>query len=246
MSESHAETLKSQMAQTRSCLAEKLETLEHIVVRSVGHAGAAVEATIYKVLGMVDHCTTNVGDTIAKATTTVGGAIDSLKSHVESTEDTLKSSIQAVREHVNLTHMVGQHPWGMMGGAVAVGYWLGHVLDSSSSTHEHHESLFETRIDALPSRTDFSSQNAESQGDASPASPGSSSPASDSQPSTKARLSRVLAPHVTQLQGIAVGSIMSLVRDVLTKSLSPAWSGPVANAIDDLTRELGGKPVERA
>ena len=240
MYESNTEVIKSQMASTRSSLTDKIETLENKVVHSVETTGAAVERTVDKVLGTVENATATVGQTIHKVTSTVGGAVDSIKDRVASTEESVKSALHSVREHISLPCLVRHNPWVVMGGAVVAGYFLDHLLEPS----RHHGGESRSSRIVSPARLTAEGSNGTSHADHSASE--SSHPAESKGTAAAAWLSRVVGPHTAEIRGLAVGSLMSVFRDVVTKSLVPAWSGPIANAIDDLTRELGGKPVGQA
>jgi len=90
------------MEQTRSALAEKLETLE-------------------------DHVTSTVRNT----TEAVTGTVEAVKGAVEDTVDTVKGavsdSVETVKETFDLNRQMQEHPWLMLGGGVLVGY-LGSCL----------------------------------------------------------------------------------------------------------------------
>jgi len=204
------------MAQTRSSLANKIETLENKVVHGVENAGAAVEKTVDKVLDTVEHATANVGETITKVTSTVGGAVESVKSTVNTAQESVKSSLHTVRERISIACQVRHHPWLMMGGAVAVGYMLDHLLEPSRYCNGHaslrhisprrlsSESTAATGEDvshgqSTSYRTDYS-QQAPSHGESKSSSIGSF-------------VSHLLAPHAKELRGLAIGSLMSMFRN---------------------------------
>ena len=204
MYESNTENIKTQMAHTRSSLAEKLETLENKVVHSVETAGAAVEDTVDKVLGTVEHATATVGDTINKVSSTVGGAVDSLKDRMAATEETLKSTVHAVRERISLSCHVRKHPWLMMGGGVMAGYWLDHLLEPYG--HHNSRESSSTRI-LSPARLTAESANSGRDEGTSPRQPSRASETpsrgTENTNGSAAWLSRVLGPHVTEIQGLA-------------------------------------------
>ncbi|HZZ72764.1 MAG TPA: hypothetical protein VFE24_10960 [Pirellulales bacterium] len=233
------ETIKRQMAHTRASLAEKLETLETRVTDTVQHANDAI------------------GGTVEKATSCVNSAVDTVKAAVSATEQTVHTTVETVRENLSLAHQVDRHPWLMVGGAVGLGYCLDRFFeaprrarsadaDHAASSNGHgsngHGSNSSLR---LASATDHGTASAsgESAHEASPAAAGSQEKSTLA--SSRDWLTRVLGPHAQHLQQMAVGTLMSTVRNVVSKSLDPQWGGPVADAIDDLTRELGGVPAPR-
>jgi ElaB/YqjD/DUF883 family membrane-anchored ribosome-binding protein len=102
------EVIRQQMEETRTALAEKLETLENQVVETVHEATSAVSETV-----------------------------ESVKDAVQETVDTVKDSVQdtvaSVKETFDLRRQVDQHPWAMVGGSVAVGFVAGSLLPEARS-----------------------------------------------------------------------------------------------------------------
>jgi ElaB/YqjD/DUF883 family membrane-anchored ribosome-binding protein len=106
------ERIKQEMQETRSALAEKLETLEHKVVG---------------VVGAVEEATTVVGDT-------VGAIKETVQDTVNAVNDKVQESVASVTDSFDVNSRVQEHPWLMVGGSVAVGYCLGVLLDKSGTS----------------------------------------------------------------------------------------------------------------
>jgi ElaB/YqjD/DUF883 family membrane-anchored ribosome-binding protein len=104
-----SEVIKQQMEQTRSALAEKLETLEEHVSSTVRNTTEAVTGTVEAVKGAVE-------DTV-----------DSVKGAVKDTVDSVSDSVETVKEAFDLNRQIREHPWLVLGGGVLVGY-LGATL----------------------------------------------------------------------------------------------------------------------
>lgn len=98
------ELIRLQMDQTRTALAEKLESLET------------------KVLGTIATTTESVGKTVEEVGTTVR----------ETTRDVraiMHETINSVRDALDVSRQIQHHPWAMVGGCVLVGYIGGVLLD---------------------------------------------------------------------------------------------------------------------
>jgi ElaB/YqjD/DUF883 family membrane-anchored ribosome-binding protein len=106
------ERIKQEMQETRSALAEKLETLEQKVVG---------------VVGAVEEATSVVGDT-------VGAIKETVQDTVNAVNDEVHESVASVRDFLDVKSRVQEHPWLMVGGSVAVGYCLGVLLDKSKTS----------------------------------------------------------------------------------------------------------------
>jgi len=106
------EQIKQEMQETRSALAEKLETLEQKVV---------------VVVGAVEEATAVVSDT-------VGAIKETVQDTVNAVNDKVHESVTSVKDFLDVNSRVQEHPWLMVGGSVAVGYCLGVLLDRSKAS----------------------------------------------------------------------------------------------------------------
>jgi len=98
------------MEETRSSLAEKLETLEEHVSSSVRNTTEAVTGTVEAVKGAVE-------DTV-----------QSVSESVESVKETFSESVESVKETFDLNRQIQQNPWLVLGGGVLAGYFAGRLL----------------------------------------------------------------------------------------------------------------------
>jgi len=51
---------------------------------------------------------------------------------------------------------------------------------------------------------------------------------------------------VSNLGGLAVGSLMGVIREMAAHGLPKEWHGDVTKLIDQVTTQLGGKPLDSA
>jgi ElaB/YqjD/DUF883 family membrane-anchored ribosome-binding protein len=105
------EVIREQMAETRTALTDKLETLEQQVM-----------------------------DTVTETTSAVTDTVESVKEAVEETvtavKDTVQDSVQAVKNTFDLPRQMNRHPWLFLGASVAVGYLGGRLLGRVSAYNE--------------------------------------------------------------------------------------------------------------
>jgi ElaB/YqjD/DUF883 family membrane-anchored ribosome-binding protein len=104
------EEIRSEMAETRAALTNKLEKLEGRVTETFEDVQHRVEAT-------VDLAKDTVQDTVEK-----------VRSTVEKAKDTVQDTVEKVKATFDLRQQVNDHPWTMVGGAVAVGFLIGRQL----------------------------------------------------------------------------------------------------------------------
>jgi ElaB/YqjD/DUF883 family membrane-anchored ribosome-binding protein len=107
-------TIKHQMEETRSSLADKLESLEQ------------------HVLGTVQDTTSAVTGTVDNVKESVEGTVESVRETVESVKDTIMETVENVKETVkealDLRLQTERHPWAVVGGSVALGFAAGYLL----------------------------------------------------------------------------------------------------------------------
>lgn len=97
------EVIRQQMCETRTALAEKLETLEQHVVGTVNDAQTAVTETV---------------DNVKEAVHETVGAI----------KESVQESVDTVRQAFDLQRQVDSHPWLCVGSSVAFGYLCGRLM----------------------------------------------------------------------------------------------------------------------
>jgi len=226
-----AEVIKQQMEQTRSALAEKLETLEE-------HVAATVRST-----------TDAVSDTVEAVKGAVEGTVHSVENSVEAVKETVSESVETVKETFNLSRQMEERPWVMMGGGVVVGYLAGCLLQNgmrgmSAASHWGHSSVAPPPT-ATPSTATASSSAQESYGnDRSWFSSSSSfAPSAPSGPSTWDKLSEALGPTADKVKGMAIGAAAGLVGNMILEAVPANLRRDVEQVINEFTQALGGKPM---
>jgi ElaB/YqjD/DUF883 family membrane-anchored ribosome-binding protein len=211
------EVIKHQMLETRASLAEKLETLEQQVV-----------------------------GTVQSATNAAADTVESIKEAVEQTIEQARSSvhetIEAVKETFDLPHHVRAHPWAMLGGSVALGYASGRLLGRARHATD------KGYLEGAPSLSTLAAhpKSERDGGLASSLSPASrEAPSSlSAQPGVLSELGETFKTEITKLKGLALGTMLGVVRDMVTSSAPPQLGPELAEVIDSLTLKLGGKPIE--
>lgn len=217
MSSSDMSAIRNQMDETRSALTEKLEKLEQ-----------------------------KVTDTVQGAAQSVGDTVENVKHAVEDTVHNVTSSVRdtvhAVGEAFSISHHVERHPWAMVAGATAVGFVGGYLL-----MHKSSDARAAQRFRHLAaSQGQVPVSNYDSPSHFMPQSPPPRSvtppPAHDSHNGGRMNaFQEWLKPAASQVQGLAVGAALGLVRDMLLRSVPKPMSGQVTELVDGLTQSLGGQ-----
>jgi len=217
--DSELEVIRDEMEQTRANLAEKLGALEN-----------------------------QVRETVSGATEAVSSTVEGVKGVVESVSETVES----VTETFNLSKQVEQHPWMAVGAAVAVGFVASQVLDRltqpSPAPGAPQPTPGPTNYSSIPLQTVHQpspapAARAESHGESSESLLGSlGHKAMDSLKGVLPDTKEVMGTVVSSVSGLAVGSLMGLIRELATTQLPAEWQGEATKLIDQVTTQLGGKP----
>jgi len=195
-----AEVIKQQMLETRTSLTEKLEALEE-----------------------------QVASTVRSTTEAVTGTAEAVKEAVEETVGTVKGSVQetveTVKETFDLRRQMENHPWLMLGGAVALGYLGGCLLSGGS---------------VLPSTPRFTgARRAPSTG----AGPTWTDTAEQWGAGVMGRLATALKPTLDNLESVAIGAATTAIGEMLVNAAPEALRKELKPMVEQFTNALGGKPV---
>jgi ElaB/YqjD/DUF883 family membrane-anchored ribosome-binding protein len=209
------EVIKQQMEETRTAMAEKLKTLEHQVVETVAEANTAVTETVESVKEAVH-------DT------------------VETVKDSFEETVESVKNALDLSQQWDRHPWVLMGGAVALGYLGGCFLSPSRSTRRREEREGQRFVSsrARPAEgATFGNGSHDSEAR-------TSGPAEQPSSGWLSTLGETFSAEIGKLKGLAVGSSMGLVRDLIVQAAPDQLRPQVTELLNSLTTKLGGEPIE--
>jgi len=212
------EVILQQMEETRSNLTEKLEALENQVSDTVQATTSAVTETVEAVKETVENVTETVKDTVEKAT------------------ETVHSVGQAVGQAFDIGVQTERHPWVVFGGSVALGFTVAQLLGGSkkAANRESSDRAWQSRLSALEatSSKDYGHSTAETP----PPAQALAEPKEEGQKSW-------LWDQIGRLKGLALGSLMGVVRDMAARNLPGELGQRVAEEVDSITTHLGGEPI---
>jgi len=209
------ELIKQQMGQTRASLTEKLETLENKVFGSLHETTGTVTNTVQQVSSTVRDTVRDVGAAVRETTHDVRA--------------TVREGVCSVRDAVDVSRQMHEHPWLILGGSVFAGYVGGLLLDN----------LERGRVPAMPSLPapeQLLPQESEVREriESVPAPRRSGS-------SFLKVLTDTFAPELDKLKRMALGTAMGLVRDKLGESVPPQLKENFTELMDRVTEKLGGE-----
>jgi len=216
--ENETDVIREQMLETRTALTEKLEALQETVVDAVTGTTESVTETVQSVKDAVQDTVTNVSET------------------VHETVETVKSTFDIGKQ-------VENHPWAMLGGAVALGFLTGKLLPSSSTVMAAGSVFRGTR----PS-SNFHSSSAP----ANFANTGYEPRAQSSAPSQAPRqesgllkgLTEALQPAIKQVEGMAIGALAGVIGEMAMRAAPEGFKPQIKELIQTTTASLGGTPMD--
>lgn len=210
------EVIRLQMEQTRTDLQEKLETLEKQVTDTVQGAADA-------------------------ATETVQSVKDAVQETVETVKDTVGETVGSVKDALDISQHVRAHPWAMFLGAAAIGYFGTRLLRGQETP---------APVPAMPqptgptvAATPMPSRHNGRHGHSKPEKNGTHGAAAPAGPGLFGHIADHYSAELGKLQGLAVGALGAMVREMLTSSTAPALAQQITDIVDGVTEKLGGKPI---
>ena len=217
------EVIRERMEETRNDLSDKLEQLEKQVVGTVQDATSAVSDAVQSARDVVD----SVKDSVEGTVESVKGAVEGT---VDSVNQTVQDTVQSVKDTFDLPRQMDRHPWLMVGGAVAVGFVAGKLLDYAPEAAEAAGGVAE-------SLRPTGQRLAEAVSTAPAA-------AASTAAGLFSTLERMFGPELNQVKALAVGALLGMVRDAAMEAAPEPMRRQVREIIDGFTSKLGGQPVE--
>jgi hypothetical protein len=211
------EQIHEDMEKTRASLESKVGALENQVAQTVGEASQVVET----------------------ARETVTQTLEGVKGAVESVTETVQETASTIGRALNLRLQTQRHPWLVVCGSMTLGccvaYWIHRSRRDLPAMEPQElqpapEPLLTPapRVSAPLERRDMPWPHAEH-----------AAPAPPPDPERKSFLNEELG----KLKGLALGTFLSVVRDVLATKLPPSLGQKLAEQIDSVTRKLGGETI---
>lgn len=175
---------------------------------------------------------TTVDEARCAVTDTVAAVKDSVQGSVATVKETVQSSVESVKETFDLSRQVREHPWGMICGSVTAGFLGGWLLGGSSrrsAAPGGGPAVFTApELQVPPARRSFAAEMP---------------PSAPEGPSWLSRVASNLEPEVEKLKGLAIGTLGSVVRDLLVQSVPDNFKDKLKTLADEFTGKLGGEPI---
>lgn len=216
--DNESKMIRQQMDDTRTSLTDKLGMLEQQVVDTVQGASTAMADTVGDVKEMVH-------DTVQTLT------------------DSVQDTVESVKNTFDLKRQVDRRPWTMLMGATALGFLGGYLMHGRKAgpvTEKETVPIGRPPAAVPQNGVPEDPQPALSAGRNGT---GSTNVSATAEPSFLAHLSDTFQAEISQLKALAVGTLLGIVRDIVTKSVPEPMERKVAEVIDGITVKLGGQPI---
>ena len=153
-----------------------------------------------------------VKDVVASVADTVSSVKDSVAETVSSVKEGVSETVDSVKETFDIRKHVENYPWAAFGTAVAVGVAGGLLLGPSAPATG-----------------------------APPKSSGAPTPAPAPAPAAKSNQQGMMTNLLQNIQGLALGSLVGVARDLVRQSAPKEWQEGLSGVIDDLSLQLTGE-----
>jgi ElaB/YqjD/DUF883 family membrane-anchored ribosome-binding protein len=178
-----------------------------------------------------------VTETVKTVTDAVSEATENVKETVETVTEGVKETVETVAETFSLRTQMQRRPWVVMGGSVAVGCMLGYML-TPRRRHYREETHWAPPSSIPETRTPVASSFTSSGLSAEPQQRPPELPRSP-QPGMFSWLGEQLG----HLKGLAIGTLMGTIRDLVARQLPEGVAPRFTEEIDNMTRRMGGEPI---
>jgi ElaB/YqjD/DUF883 family membrane-anchored ribosome-binding protein len=165
---------------------------------------------------------------------------------VERVGDAVNETVENVTDNLDIRLQVERHPWAMVGGALALGYVGGYLL------LRHGPAPHPPNGSRLPAPADGHRITEQPNGGVKDAHVNDAHVADRPSGKSNRELSRPalgdgwlseFAPEIAKLKGLAIGTLLSAVRNMVTQAAPPEMQAGLEDVIDGITVKLGGDPV---
>jgi len=218
------EVIQQQMEDTRAALVEKLEALEDQVAETVNSTSHAVQDTTTAVTDTVESVRDTVENVSGKVQETVADLTDKVHDAMATVTDKFQQTVQSVSDAFDLRLQVERHPWLVVGGAVVVGFTGASILNGLTRRTQ--------APPAPPPQPAYAASSPPPRAEAPPNGQPAASPLPD-----------WLRDELGRLRGLAIGSLMSVVRDLARQAMPGPIGQRLAEEVDVITGKLGAETI---
>lgn len=189
-----------------------------------------MEHTRSSLADKIEALETEFRGTVEGATNAVSNTVESVQETVANVKESVQETVATVKETLDVRRHVERHPWAMFGGAMLVGCFAGLLVGRRRRSRKPAPESAPAPA-AAPSRE--------------PVVQGNGAYRNGSAPKDSAEEEGLLGSSLSAIKGLAVGTLMGVLRDVLVNAVPTNLAPDLAGVVDDMTTRLGGTPLQR-
>jgi ElaB/YqjD/DUF883 family membrane-anchored ribosome-binding protein len=215
------------MPDTTKELPDSIEVIEDEIEQTREGLADKLEALTQKLSGTVE----GVGETVENV-------VETTKETIENVVETTKETITTIKDTFNIPKQVEEHPWLAMGCSVLVGFVGGKFLGSMTSAPNGHNGYAPNGwAEPVPQRMAAAAEP-----------PVRETPWEETRARPKSwfqELGQHFAPELEKAKGLAVGTVLGVVRDMVSQALPESVKSQVASLFDNVTEKMGGETIRQ-
>ncbi len=165
----------------------------------------------------------------------VQGTTDAVQETVANVKDAVHDTVAGVKDLFDPRLQVQRHPWLLVGGSIAVGYLGGYLLLRRRGPDRR------TVQESPPSAPPVGSWTSrQPNGVVKDRRFVNEAP----EPGRPSAVSSQFGPEIAKLEGLVIGTLLSVVRDMIADSVPEPMKAQFGDVMDSFTAKLGGEPVQ--
>lgn len=193
----------------------------------------------------IEQTRAGLADKLEALTEQLAGTVEGVGETVETVVESTKETISTIKDTFNIPKQVEERPWLAMGLSVAAGFVGGKILDAitpmpsgMNGTNGHAGSPPSRVAESMPQR--MSSASTYPEGGS-----GYEQPHRESSPGWLSQLGQQFGSELQKAKGLAIGTMLGVIRDMVSQSLPESLKSQVATLFDSATEKMGGETIEQ-
>jgi len=170
-----------------------------------------------------------VTNAVERVTEATAGIVENVKETVHEVSEQIEETTVAISSAFNLRRQAERHPWVVFSVATTAGCMLGSFLGRRSQRHTKSSTHFPLSRSKHAKGSNGSSHHGESK---------SANGGAQNEPKSW------FGEQLQHLKGVAVGTMMSFIRDLAKVAIPGALGSKIAEEVEGLTTRMGAEPLK--
>jgi ElaB/YqjD/DUF883 family membrane-anchored ribosome-binding protein len=174
---------------------------------------------------------------------TMHDAADAVAQTVDNVKDAVHDTVESVKDTFDLRHQVDRHPWAMVGGSIALGFVGGYLLVRRGATQPTANGAIQHAAAATPPFAAPHNGTGARPLDDTAAKPNPEPVQVVAERACGNGANHPFGTEIAKLKKLAIGTLLSIVRDMITRPAPQTLQAGLTEVIDGITIQLGGEPI---